>query len=56
MALTSSTGAPASIKAPKAMSPAMPEKQWNQAAVMGQPDRGRPSPTGRQTGELGGSG
>ncbi len=32
-ARTSSTSAPASIRAPRAMSPAMPEKQWNQATV-----------------------
>jgi hypothetical protein len=33
MVRTSSTSAPASIRAPRAMSPAMPEKQWNQATV-----------------------
>ncbi|MEJ7583893.1 MAG: hypothetical protein WKF43_07345 [Acidimicrobiales bacterium] len=30
---TSSRSAPASTRAPSAMSPAMPEKQWNQAMV-----------------------
>ena len=29
---TSSTSAPASMSEPSAMSPAMPEKQWNQAS------------------------
>ena len=30
---TASGSAPASIRDPSAMSPAMPEKQWNQASV-----------------------
>src|SRR5207253_3376811 len=34
MAVTSSRGAPASRQAPRAMSPAMPAKQWNQATVV----------------------
>src|SRR3546814_2408103 len=34
MARTSSRSAPASISEPSAMSPAMPEKQWNQARVV----------------------
>src|SRR5581483_12379084 len=34
MAVTSSSGAPASRQAPRAMSPAMPAKQWNQATVV----------------------
>ena len=34
---TSSRSAPASSRAPRAMSPAMPEKQWNQATVLSGP-------------------
>src|SRR5205823_389356 len=34
MAVTSSRGAPASRQAPRAMSPAIPAKQWNQATVV----------------------
>ena len=34
MERTSSTSAPASMSEPRAMSPAMPEKQWNQASLV----------------------
>ena len=42
-ARTSSRSAPASTSAPRAMSPAMPEKQWNQATVGHRPSL-RPCP------------
>src|SRR3954453_6236700 len=40
MAVTWSSGAPASRQAPSAMSPAMPAKQWNQATVVTAPPSG----------------
>src|SRR3990170_5511285 len=41
---TASRSAPASMRAPRAMSPAMPEKQWNQATVRGASGMTRPRP------------
>ena len=40
---TSSTSAPASSRAPSAMSPAMPEKQWNQASATRRRPQARPA-------------